>query len=76
MVGADPVEHCGQVYGGELPVERPGSLVVPAGEGQRAAANWAVLAKSLGETTFAVPTTEKSPLVFALLIQASRARPA
>jgi hypothetical protein len=34
VAGADPVEDLGQVGGGELPVERPGGLVVPVGGGQ------------------------------------------
>ena len=33
VAGAEPLEEPGQVGSGELPVERPGGLVVPADEG-------------------------------------------
>jgi hypothetical protein len=35
LVLADAAEQCGQVAGGELPVERPGGAVVAVHEGQQ-----------------------------------------
>jgi hypothetical protein len=38
---ADATEQCGQVIGGELPVERPGGAVVAVHEGQQGIAEGA-----------------------------------
>ena len=45
---ADAAEQCGQVIGGELPVERPGGAVVAVHEGQQG-------------TPLRVPVPGKSP---------------
>ena len=41
FVLADAMEQCGQVIGGELPVERPGGAVVAVHEGQQGIAEGA-----------------------------------
>ena len=44
--------HLGQLGAGELPVERPGGLVVAVHERQQGPASSSRLAKSLGVMTF------------------------
>jgi hypothetical protein len=41
LVLGDALEQCGQVIGGELPVERPGGAVVAVHEGQQGVAEGA-----------------------------------
>jgi hypothetical protein len=49
---AEAVEQCGQVIGGELPVERPGGAVVAVHEGQQGKAEGAQARKVIGREDF------------------------
>ncbi len=56
---ADALEQCGQVIGGEFPVERPGGAVVAVHEGQQGMAEGAQAGKSFGVRTFFWMTEKK-----------------
>ena len=49
---ADAVEQCGQVIGGEFPVERPGGAVVAVHEGQQGIAEGAQAGEVAGREDF------------------------
>jgi len=49
---ADAAEQCGQVIGGELPVERPGGAVVSVQEGQQGMAEGAQAWEVVGREDF------------------------
>ena len=49
---ADAVEQCGQVVGGEFPVERPGGAVVAVHEGQQGIAEGAQAGEVAGGEDF------------------------
>ena len=49
---ADAAEQCGQVIGGELPVERPGGAVVAVHEGQQGIAEGAQAREVTGGEDF------------------------
>jgi hypothetical protein len=49
---ADAAKQCGQVIGGELPVERPGGAVVAVHEGQQGIAEGAQAGEVAGVRTF------------------------
>ena len=52
LVLGDAVEQCGQVVGGEFPVERPGGAVVAVHEGQQRVAEGAQAGEVAGGEDF------------------------
>jgi hypothetical protein len=52
LAGADPVEEPGEVCGGELPVERPGGLVVAVCEREQGAGEFIQAGKVVGRDDF------------------------
>jgi hypothetical protein len=52
LTGADPVEEPGQVGGGELPVERPGGLVVAVHEREQGAGEFVQAGEVVGREDF------------------------
>jgi hypothetical protein len=55
---ADAAEKCGQVIGGELPVERPGGEVVAVYEGQQSLAELACAGEVVGRDDFLLDDRE------------------
>ena len=52
LVLADAAEQCGEVAGGELPVERPGGAVVAVHECEQGIAEGAQAGKVIGREDF------------------------
>jgi hypothetical protein len=59
LTGADPVEEPGQVCGGELPVERPGGLVVAVHEREQGAGEFIQAGEVVGRDDFLLDDGEE-----------------
>ena len=57
----DAAEQCGQVIGGELPVERPGGAVIAVYEGQQGMAEGAQAGKVVGREDFLLDDGKDDP---------------